>query len=245
MNGSGVKLAIVAAMPREIAGLAKHWERISLEAQGRKFQAWKSVRAVAACCGTGAESAALVTKVAIETFRPEMVTSVGFAGSLVPNLAAGSVIVPARVVDGRSGHEFRTAFGSGTLVTAADVVSGPARQALASRYGAVAADMEATGVARAAESAGLPFVAVKSVSDEFGTDVAFTSAFVRPERFQTGAFLAHVALRPWLWPAVAKLARNTASAAEALSSALQFWMEDSEGFAARSESSAALPDRSQ
>lgn len=244
MNGTGVKLALVAAMPREIATLVKHWERISLEAQGRKFHGWKSVRAVAVCCGTGVESAALVTKVVIETFRPEMVTSVGFAGSLVPNLAVGSVVVPARVVDEGSGREFRAAFGSGTLVTVADVASGEAKQALAARYGAVAVDMEAAGVARVAASAGLPFVAVKAVSDELGTDVAFTAPFVQPEGFQTRAFVAHVALRPWLWPVVAKLARNTETAAEALSSALQFSLDDFEGFAAKSGSSAVLPNRS-
>jgi hypothetical protein len=39
-------------------------------------------------------------------------------------------------------------------------------------------------------------------------------------QFNTGGFIAHVAIRPWLWPAVIKLAQNSAVASKVLSEAL-------------------------
>jgi hypothetical protein len=44
--------------------------------------------------------------------------------------------------------------------------------------------------------------------------------FVKNGQFNTGSFIAHVAIRPWLWPAVIKLARSSALASKVLSEAL-------------------------
>jgi adenosylhomocysteine nucleosidase len=99
--------------------------------------------------------------------------STGFCGALDPALGLGDVVVPERVLDAATGEAFTcdasltagVGHRHGTLVTTPGVVSDrAARAALAG----VAVDMESAGIARACARAGVPFAAVRAVTDRAG-----------------------------------------------------------------------------
>jgi len=98
----------------------------------------------------------------------------------------------------------------------------------ASQPGSIAA-----GVAAAAAETGREFAAIKAISDGMGDDLDFLSDFVRPDGFATGRFIAHIALRPGLWPSVAALQRNSRLAAAALQNAVTECITDRQSFAAK------------
>src|ERR1700681_4527974 len=90
--------------------------------------------------------------------------------------------------------------------------------------------MEAAGVAGAAAECESEFVAIKVISDDAEEDLGFLSGFVKPEGFETGCFIAHIALRPRLWPRVAALQRNSNLAAAVLQRAVGECMNDWQRF---------------
>ena len=63
-----------------------------------------------------------------------------------------------------------------------------AKQEARARYGALAVEMEAAGVAAAAAEYGREFAAIKAISDGAEEDLDFLSGFVTPEGFATGRF---------------------------------------------------------
>jgi len=77
--------------------------------------------------------------------------------------------------------------------------------------------MEAAAVARAAEVRGVEFAVVKVTSDEFDFRFPSTERFVDSNgQFLEGRFAWFAAWRPWLWPRVLQLARNSNRASRAL-----------------------------
>ena len=243
----GTKLVIVAAMEREISGLVQGWESRWLEVSEGGFRAkcWTQGDVAAVAVGTGWERATFGTKVAIETFHPELITSVGYAGSHTAALPVGSLLVPAQVLGFKNGLDYRTGLGEGILFTAKGVVSSVEKAELKASHGALAVDMEAAAVAEVARANGVRFGAVKAISDGLDDRMEFLGAFVTPEGFKTGAFLAHIAIRPWLWGAVARLGRNSQRAAETLTTALQELAADTEKFIAKNSNEKSANESSQ
>lgn len=218
----GVKYAFVAALPHEIGGLAKRWSRGTLTISGAERTIYFSARhrAVLVCAGTGRERAYQASRAVAETFSPQVLVSIGFAGSCVPELAPGTVMIPARLVDAATGKEFECAFGSGTLASLNEVAGVAGKRQARERCGALAVEMEAAGVAAAAAERGTQVAAIKAISDGADEEMDFLAVFVTPEGFATGRFLAHVVLRPRLWPRVAALQRNSKLASAALERAV-------------------------
>jgi hypothetical protein len=83
--------------------------------------------------------------------------------------------------------------------------------------------MEGAAVARAAQQHKLPLVAVKSVSDELGFEIADLNLFVRAGRIQTLRLVMYVVFRPWLWLKLLRLGRNTRIASQNLCA----WLRES------------------
>lgn len=211
------EVAIVAALEREVAGLLKSWNPVRGEFGGRYFQFWESGHAVLVCGGIGAEAARRATEAVIALYSPTELISAGFAGALERGLAVGVVLEPAAVIDARDGARLTTGQGEGVLVSFAAVANEEQKSRLARSYGAQAVDMEAASVAKGAQAHDLRFRAVKVVSDELGFPMPPMDRFVSPEgRFRSGRFAIYALLRPWLWPTVARLARNSAKAERAL-----------------------------
>jgi adenosylhomocysteine nucleosidase len=228
-----VAIAIIAALEREVSGLTKNWARVEREHQGRNFlffrrEEHEREEMIVVCGGIGLEAARRAAEVAIALYRPSQVLSVGFAGALDASLHVGDVFVPAVAIDARDGSRtniegmIEGGNNKGTLVTFMDVAGIDQKANLAQAYGAQAVDMEASAVAAAARAHGIPFAAIKAISDEMNFEMPQTAGFIDSQgQFRTASFALHAALRPWLWPRVAQLAGNSRKAATALAQHLE------------------------
>ena len=216
------RIAIVAAMEREVHPLVKSWQVAEKEYSGRRFRFFERGEVVLVCGGIGAEAARRAAEAAIVLFSPGIIYSAGFAGALTPELKIGDVVEPRRVVNASDGSATNLDCGDGVLVSFTSVATPAQKLKLRESYGAQAVDMEAAAVARAAEARGIRFGVVKAISDEMDFAFSEMDRFVDADgRFSEFRFAVYAALRPWLWPRVAKLARDSSRASEALCRALQ------------------------
>ncbi len=220
------KLAIVAAMEREVRPLIRDWKVREIEHDGRCYRLFENGDAVLICGGIGAEAARRATEAVIQDTRPLRVLSVGFAGALGATMKVADVLEPQVVVNAADGARTETGSGEGTLVSFG-AVSGPdQKQRLAKAYGAVAVDMEAAAVAQGAQARGIEFAALKAISDAADFRMPPVEKFVsRDGQFRSARFAFHVSVRPWFWGRTIALGRNSAKASWTLCSAIESYMQ--------------------
>lgn len=216
------KVAIIAALPREIKGLVRGTVAdASLVADG--VWLYRIDGAVVVAAGMGAERAAVAVEAALAAGEVGMLISSGLAGGCAPGVVAGSVIEAGLVVEVASEDKFVAGDGTGvTLATAAAIASVTEKARLTERFGAGMVDMEAAAVARIALGRGLEFRAIKGVSDGHEFELSSLGRF-EGERgsFRTGAFAAYTAVRPWTWGRTVELGRGSAKALAGLEEALR------------------------
>ena len=213
------KVAIVAALEREVAAFISRCRRVEREYEGRRFAFFEREESVVVCGGIGVEAARRAAEAVIALYRPARVESVGFAGALDGSLHVGDLFTPSAVIDARDGSRvFIAGMDSRrSLVTFVSVAGAHKKRYLAEAFKAQAVDMEAAAVAAAAVAHGIGFAATKVISDELDFEMPGMDRFINPRgQFRTAAFAAFVALRPWLWIRVIRLARNSRQAARAL-----------------------------
>jgi adenosylhomocysteine nucleosidase len=227
------RVAIVAALEREVSGLTRSCSRVEREYEGRRFVFFEgnveSDEMIVVCGGIGLEAARRAAEAVIALYRPALLQSVGFAGALDPSLHVGDLFAPAVVVDARDGSRTEIEGGNtqGTLVTFMAVAEIDQKASLARAYGARAVDMEASAVAAAARAHGIPFAATKVISDEYDFELPQTSRFIDSQgQFRTAGFALFAALRPWLWSRIAQLARNSRKAARTLGEHLEHLQQE-------------------
>jgi adenosylhomocysteine nucleosidase len=219
------RIAIVAAMEREVAPLVRKWRVRSVEYSGRRYKLFENGEVALICAGVGAEAARRATEAIIQEVRASHILSVGFAGALDTALRVGEVFEPRTVINAADGTRTDTGGGQGTLVSFGTVAGPEQKRKLRDAYSAVAVDMEAASVAQGAELRGVRFGALKVVSDEVGFTMPPVEDFVTTDgSFRSARFALHVAVRPWLWRATVVLARNSAKATQALSAALEQYL---------------------
>lgn len=211
------KLAMVAALEREVRPLIRHWQVTDREHDGGRFRFFETKDVVVVCGGIGAAAARRAGEAVLALFCPETVISVGFAGALESSLKVGDVLRPRKVINAADGSSVLRSDGNGVLVSFGSVASPEQKQNLGKSFGAQAVDMEAASVARAAEARRVDFLAVKVISDEVGFEFPSTERFIDVSgRFSELRFAVFAILRPWLWFRVIQLARNSTVASHAL-----------------------------
>jgi len=215
------------AVPRVAIVAALALERHSVERQrGASELGWEVHQ-----CGLGSERARRCAESALAAGASALV-SWGLVGGLAAPLAAGTVVVPREVLT-EDGVVYATdatwcdrlaplseAFpvASGRLLTvSAPLESRAAKAAAATRYEAVAVDMEAAAVAAVAARAGVPFVAVRVVVDTLDDALpagvaAWIDAQGNPRRLAPLAALT----MPREWPALWRLATRFRAAQRSL-----------------------------
>jgi adenosylhomocysteine nucleosidase len=217
------KIAIVAALEREVKPLVRDWPVREKEYQGRRFRFFEKANLVLVCGGIGIEAARRATQAVIALYKPEMVYSAGFAGALQPALRVADLVVPRLVLNASDGSRVDTGSGEGALITFGSIASPEQKRSLAQAYDAQAVDMEAAAVAQAAEAGGVQFAAVKAISDEIDSMLPAMETFVSPSgEFRVWQFAAFAIVRPHLWGSVARLARDSSRASRALCD----WLEN-------------------
>jgi len=227
-----IRIAIIAAMEREVRPLIRSWKVRMMEHGGRRYRLFENGDAALVCGGIGAEAARRATEAVIREVGPVRVISAGFAGALDGSLngdhslQVGDVLQPRTVINAADGVRTEVGSGEGILVSSATVASKEQKARLGKAYGANAVDMEAAAVAQGAEARGVEFGALKAVSDSADFDLPEMDRFVeRDGSFQSVKFACHVMLRPWLWGTTIALARDSAKASRALCGALASYLD--------------------
>ncbi len=227
------RIAIVAAMARELRPLVKNWE---LEIDEGGVSVYSSAEAVAAYAGIGEERARLAVAAALSLGPVREIVSAGWAGGLHPAMKGGMVRRIGRVIDAASGEVFvlgssERGAGPGTVLLTMDrFASAAEKQYLRERYQADMVDMEASVVAGVARECGIRCTAIKAISDDDSFDLPGIERYSTPDgRFREGAFAAYVALRPALWKATARMGRTSSLAAKELCRALERHIAENQG----------------
>ncbi len=234
-------IGMIAAFPREIRPLLKGRSKVcsinraSRENPRRKIYSLELANraVILTVAGAGAENSYQSARGLMTEFALGGLISVGFAGALSPALRAGDVVLASEVLDQITGERFYSAPGllpircstSGKLLSASAVISScEEKLRLGKQWEALAVDMESAGVARAAAQAGLPFAAVKSITDsaERSLSIDFNRCRREDKDFSLWA-IARQSLATSkgvrdLW----MLARNSRQAAATLAAALAF-----------------------
>ncbi len=136
------------------------------------------------CAGVGPRRATDAAEAAVRN-GAKALASCGLAGGLGAGLEPGALIVPRRVIDGRTGKTldtdppWRDALAAcldeahdGTLVSTACAAGTTAAKAdLHARFGADAVDMESAAVAAVARRHRLPYVALRVIVDPADTSL--------------------------------------------------------------------------
>ena len=217
------RVAIIAAMPGELKPAVRGWPHsargnIHFWALRNPEEEW-----IAACAGAGHEAATRAFA-AIEDGGPiDLVISIGWAGALTTQCEAGAAYNCAGVIDARTGERFHCDAGAGPwwLVTSPRVADIPEKDRLASTYKAALVDMEAASVARLASMRGIPFYAIKGVSDALDAKLPDFNRFIDANgQFQTPKFVLYALIRPWIWPALVRMGENSRKASQSIAERL-------------------------
>ena len=216
------KLAIVAALEREVRPLVRSWRVSARDHEGRRYRFFENGEVVLVCGGIGAAAARRAAEAVIAIYDPKTVCSTGFAGALDRSLSVGDVVRPRTVIHAGDASRAMVEGGDGVLVSF-EAVAGPAqKRKLRESFAAQAVDMEAAAVARSAQARGIEFMAVKAISDDSNFEFPAMDRFVDADgKFLELRFAAYAAIRPWLWARIIQLARNSRRASHALCMSLR------------------------
>ncbi len=222
------RVAILAALPREIAPLVQNWP-VRSKSRRDGFSIWQCDQAIAVCAGMGSERVTYALELAAMQGPLDSIVSAGYAGALRSGIARNSIYWPATVIDAGSGDCYMCEDGSGTLVTADHVVGHGEKAAMARRWNADLVDMEAAAVARLARMRDLPFRTLRIVSDEAADVLPDFNRFVDARGgFREIAFATYIACRPWLIPNAIRLGWYSGKASQLMAQALREFLDHKE-----------------
>lgn len=217
-------VAFICAMPMELTPLKRRLRlektRVGTLDVHRGTVGAQPVVAIATGMGTALSGQGLTALLgALEVDR---VVVVGITGALDAGAAIGSLVLPAVVVNGETGDEYRPApLGSGraegkmwtsnTLITDLDVVAGLRDD------GVVSLDMETAAIAEICERRGIPWSVFRTVSDRVTDGVLDEEVFKLSNQDGTPnlkAVVSYMVRHPGRLPAMARVMKEAKLAAE-------------------------------
>jgi len=217
-------LAFVAAEAREFLGLLRHAEQIArldwpLDFARSARLNGKPVLVVAN--GPGPALAGRAVDVAMEHRKLEGLVSTGFCGALDPALHPSDIFVATEVlIPQRESVSALTAgvARTGKLLSIDRVVSTAGEKAELRKTGADAVEMEAAAVASRALERGIPFYAIRVVTDTAAESFPLDFNHMRDAqgRFSRAKILAAAFRHPAVFPDLLRLNRTSKLAAQAL-----------------------------
>ena len=217
------KIAIIAALPREIAALVRGVEpHVTFERRG--VLVYEMPDAVIVAGGMGPHRATLAFEAARAVAPITMVISAGLAGACSAGLAAGELAEAATVIEARTGERYAAGDSPHQhVLVSSDAIAGVKdKNRFAETYGAVMVDMEAATIARLAAAHGVSFRAIKAISDGHEFEMPSLSLFADHNgHFRTGAFAMYTAMRPQHWSKAIELGRGSKHGLAKLHAALR------------------------
>jgi len=237
---------IVAASGEEIAGVRK------LLTGARRFRSrgFRFVRGklhgseiVAVCTGEGRSSAAEGARALLDGFPVTRLLVLGFGGGLSPALELGALFVARQVVADaarapapdaeaterlvRRGVARPALFLTSSRLLATAASKGAAWNALA-QDGPAVVDLETAAIAEVAHARGVPYVALRAVSDtaEETLPVDLDRFIDARGRIRRLAILRRAVRQPSIVPGLWELRRRAGLCSEKLAAALAAWIEE-------------------
>ena len=218
------RIAIVCAMTQEVQPLVRGWKKV----RERGLTFFESDKAVIVAAGIGSAPAAMASMTLIAREQPCCLMSVGLAGALRDDLRVGDILWPGMVVNVATNRRFRTrnAEQNATIVSGKAIAGEQRKRELREEFQADAIDMEGAGVASIADSCGLPFYAVKAISDEVTFDMPPLNNFVDSKgQMHMVAYGMQAFMHPSWWEPTLALARNGKKASVELAKAVEHQIE--------------------
>jgi hypothetical protein len=153
---------------------------------------------------------------------PGIILSCGIAGALAPSLRPGDVVIDGNVLlVERLGQALPHAHRGGIVGSDAIAASAAEKRILHERTGAIAVDMESHVAARVAVRKGVPFAALRVISECADDDLPPAALVgMRPDGgMALGAVLASLARNPRQLPALIRTGRQADQAFRSLAQA--------------------------
>ncbi len=224
-------IAIFAAMETEVAACPE-WTRGGDTATVGGAAVIHGDGSFVCQTGIGRERAMQSAEAALAELSPSIVLSVGLAGGLAPGVSVGDVVLCTHVDHESHRHSdieqsvypdqalFDTALGvaggvdvpvrTGTSLTVDEAAWGPVEKAAHHAWKAHdIVEMESFWIAEAASRRGLPFLAVRSISDASG-DSLLNLGVMRPNgTLDREKFIAHLQAHPETGAQLSAVAQNS------------------------------------
>jgi adenosylhomocysteine nucleosidase len=238
-----MRVALLFAVRQEMAALARRVQPTRAAAPARLqyptlFGELSGHSLLLLAGGVGARRAAAAADELLDAWTPDLLVMAGVAGALDPALSVGDVVV-ADAVD--TDAERRTPgvipvlrqppaslsrARRGTLLSIDRVLQTAAEKRGAASGGRLAVEMETAGLARVARERGVPWAALRAVSDTADESLPLDFNRLRdPDGDLPTSRVALMALaQPRSIPGLMRLGRNTSLAAEALAAYIACWL---------------------
>jgi len=190
--------------------------------------------------GVGGARAYEAARYVTRNFPLSAYISIGLSASLDPSLQPGDVVIGESVAPVDDPADSRIASDAGLLEVAKSALAGlpgcrfgglvcsakvvtsaKEKSDIAASSGCLALDMESYGAARAAREAGVPFLAIRAVSDALDEDLPVDfNRFTSYGKMDWPRFLAHVITHPQVIPPLMKLGGNSRKAVRNITGAV-------------------------
>ena len=227
-TNASLPIVAVAAEAREFNGLLRHADRQSPLPLALQFACEAMIngrRWLLVANGAGPRLAEAALRQALKLAHPAIVVSTGNCGALDAALREGDVFVATSVLLPDQGTRFAAQMpplgdntARGMLLSMDRVAVSATEKGSLRATGALAIEMEAGAVARAASESGCPFFCIRGVSDTAGQSLPldFNSYRDADGRFETRRIALAALLRPWKLAGLIALARGGRAASHNL-----------------------------
>ncbi|GAB7027635.1 phosphorylase family protein [Geotalea toluenoxydans] len=238
-------IGIIAAMPEEVNPLLK---RIGIYQREKResfelFRFGLDVKKIVLVqSGMGAKHATRATRFLIKTASPDIILNFGFAGAVTAGPRVGDLVLADQVFS-YDGTRFRkeatpsaelvdrmhclvrqqisaenNIYRSSFITTLEITGKSELAKALPENCPYPALEMESAAVASAAAETGIPFAAMRAISDAAEEELGFSlEEFTDSEmNIKMTKILVTVAKKPWIIPQLLRLARNSNAAGKSL-----------------------------
>jgi len=239
-------IALLAALEGEASGLRR---RMALAPEGVAYAGqYRHQSVLLICTGMGRQRAEASAESVLGHYQVTAALSIGFSGALEGSLQVGDLVLASGLmgITGPGDNQIEPTVylpNQGLLAAATEaisatslrVVSGPTattpgiittpagKQDLGRQTGAIAVDMESYWIARVASDRGLPFLALRAISDaQQDLLLPFHQILDADGKPRTRQLTAHLIREPGRLVALVKLARNAKRAQQALTTGVAY-----------------------
>ena len=222
-------IAILAALPEELAPLRRRLQARRVETIGRhRFHAGtlEGRPVVMLAGGDGIVRAREAADLLLERFDVSLLIGIGIGGALTGDLLPGDIVTGEKI-GSPDGSSYRCdsrmlgllPFRRVSIATANRIVGTPeARRCLAESTGALVVDTESSAWAAAASNRSIPFVSLRVIFDPATEQIP--SFVTSGDAIDRASIVRHAALHPGVIPSLLRMRRHLANCAARLESAV-------------------------